>query len=104
MKQTFTIKKLINPDIKAGDKIMVIDGSSFTPLNHVDEEYYIIYAHPELTGSDEVIKDIVGEVIYTGIKNSICVGCLGTAYQQDVVIQLGTGLFRSCSKLLRKLS
>jgi len=104
MKQTFDIKKLINPDIKAGDKIMVVDGSSFTPLNHIDEEYYIISAHPELTGSDEKIKDIVGEVVYTGIENSICFGHLSTAYLQDVVIQLGTGLFRSSSKLLRKVS
>jgi len=101
-KQTFTLKKHINSEIKAGDKIVVWDGSGFTPLDHTEEELYIVCSYPELTGIENKIQNIVGEVIYTGIQNNICMGCLGTVYQQDIVIQLGDGLFRTCSDFVRK--
>lgn len=101
-KQTFTLKKHINPDIKAGDKIIVFDGSGFTPLYHTEEEYYIVCSYPKITGIDAKIKDIIGEVIYTNVENSICMGCLGSVYQQDIIIQLGDGLFRTCSNFVKK--
>lgn len=101
-KQTFTLKKYINPEIKAGDKIIIRDGSGFTPIEYCEEEYYIVCAYPELTGSDLKLKDIIGEVIYTGIENSICMGVLGGVLRQDIVVQLGNGLFRTCSGFVEK--
>ncbi len=102
-KSTLDIVKYINPDIKAGDKIKIVDGSSFTPLDYVMDEFYIIYSYPKLTGTNLVIKEIIGEVIFTGIENSVCTSPWSErAYLQDCIIQLGTGLFRTCSAFLRK--
>lgn len=103
-KQTFTLEKYIDTTIKAGDSIRVFDGSAFTPLNHIDEEYYIVLSYPELTGINAEIENIVGEVIFTGIENSICMGVLGTVYQQDLIIQIGHTLFRTCSKFVQKVN
>lgn len=103
MKQTFELKKYVNPKIKAGDKVKVIDGSAFSPLEYEEEDLYIVLSYPNRTGEETILKEIVGEVIYTGIENSICMGVCGSVYQQDIVVQLGNGLFRTCSKFVSKV-
>lgn len=102
-KVTLSIVEYINPAIKAGDKVRIVDGSSLTPLNYVKKDFYIVNSYPNLTGTGLKLEEITGEVIFTGIKNSVCTS-YDRAYLQDCVIQLGNGLFRTCSQFLKKVS
>ena len=101
-KATLIIRKFINPDIKAGDKVMIVDGSAFTPLNFIEENYYIVDAYPKITGSEKIIKDIEGEVIFTNLTDNVTSG-VDSVYLQDCIIQLGNGLFRTASQFLKKV-
>lgn len=104
MKKTFTIDTFINNDIKVGDKVFLIDGSAFTCMsNELDNEVesiYIICSYPKLTGSDKIIKEIVAEVLEVGISNKCCSAVCNKVYLQDIIVQIGTGKFRTASKLV----
>jgi len=98
-KTSLKIKKYINPHIEVGDKIKLIDGSALSHIK-LKGDFYIIYSYPEITGTDALLKDIVGEVVETNIKNR---GCFGDfhIYVQDIVISLGKTKFRTCSKFVK---
>lgn len=93
------VEEYINKDIKVGDKVIMIDGSSFTSVENTDEELYIVDSYPKLTGSSSIIKEIIGEVVETGIKNFAVPG-YDCYYLQDIVVKIGKGKFRTASKMV----
>ena len=62
-------------------------------------KYFIVFDYPEITGSNEILKHIVGEVVEIGVTDSICVGVL-SARIQDIIVQIGKAKFRTCSKFV----
>ena len=102
MKKSFIIKKRINPDIKVGDYVSVIDGSSFSSVLEPSRALYIVNPYSELTGVGTVIQDIIGHVVEIKIDDAFVQSPLDILYLQDIVVQLGTGLFRVASKHVKK--
>ena len=107
-KLTYTIRKFINPDIKVGDRIYVIDGSGFTIVtDEVDENkidsYFIINSYPHITGIDEVLCKIIGTVVEINITDKICPRGTINCYLQDIVVSLGNAKFRTCSDFVKKI-
>lgn len=109
MKKSIQLFTLINKDIKVGDKVKFTDGSSLSLKGHNDLSYYknnelyIIYAYPEITGVSDILKEIEGTVIETGITNVVCLSD-EWCYLQDCVIQLGKAQFRTASKHVIKVT
>ena len=104
---SYTLKSNINPDIKVGDKVNLIDGSGLT-LNidqyyHKAKQYFIVNSYPEATGLNETLKDCEATVIKTGIVDKISLGCIYWAYIQDVLIKVGNVEFRTCSQFVTKI-
>lgn len=102
MKKSYIIKKRINPDIKVGDYVKVIDGSSFSSVLEPLRTLYIVNSYSELTNVDTLIQDIIGHVIETKIDDAVLHSPTNNLYLQDIVIQLGKGLFRVSSKHVKK--
>jgi hypothetical protein len=98
-KASLKLKKYINPQIKVGDKVKLIDGSALSHIK-LKGDFYIVDSYPEITGEDALLKDIVGEVVKTKVKNSGCFGAFDI-YVQDIVVKLGKAKFRTCSKMVR---
>jgi len=99
-KITHTINTNINPNIKVGDLVMVVDGSAFSIKNtdKHDKDLYIIYAYPELTGLDIPIKHIPAIVTKTGVTDKGCIGAVNSIYLQDIIILIGKTKFRTSSR------
>lgn len=106
-KHSKQIKKLIDEQIKVGDKVRLIDGSAVCCVEDADNEYYLIFAYPDKTGSTEILKDLEGTVIETGITDHVSLtlisDLLSVVYLQDIVVQIGDANFRTASQLVRKI-
>jgi len=108
MKKSLEIKEY-HQQLEVGDRVRVIDGSSLTVKENgiYDpqlEECIIICAYPELTGSSNRLKDIVGTVVEINITDRIVPGeATLIAYRQDIVIQLHKAFFRTASRMVRKI-
>lgn len=107
-KKSYKIKHLRNADINIGDEVYLIDGSALTILNpdgsdpvDVTNNLYIVDSYPSLTGLNIPLKEIKAIVIKTNITDSIIPGFI-LAYVQDIIVQIGTAQFRTCSDLVRK--
>lgn len=100
MKKSFQIKRCINTDIEKGDKVFLTDGSALSCIEDNDGEYYIVMAYLSITGKEEQLKDILCEVIEVGVTDFICPGYL-KAYMQDIVVQVGNAMFRTCSAFVK---
>lgn len=98
MKKSFIIKKRINPDIKVGDYVRVIAGSSFSSVLEPLRTLYVVNPYSELTGVGSVIHDIIGHVVEVKIDDAVLHSPIDSLYLQDIVVQLGKGLFRVASK------
>lgn len=105
MKLRVTIKEFINTAIKIGDQVLLIDGSALT-LAGYDEDIYIIYAYPEFTGSESILKDIICTVVNVNVE-AYCAGCkfpdVERVYRQDLVLKCGDTLLRTASGMVRKV-
>lgn len=102
MKTTYTLKtNTHNKDIKVGDKVYLWDGSSLTHI-HIKDDFYIIKAYPNITGSNKKLKAIQATVITTGITDKIVLGAIDWAYTQGIVIQIGKAKFRTASSMVKK--
>jgi len=95
------IKKYIDPTIKVGDKIKIIDGSGLTVES--GKKVYIVYPYFEITKSNLNLQAIDGEVVETNINNYVSEGAVETCYLQDIIIKLGEGTFRTCSEFVKKV-
>ncbi len=94
------LKRLINPNIKVGDKIQICDGSGLYPNFETNQNYCIIYAYPDVTKSPYILKDIVGTVIKTNISNIVVDSGGDWVYGVDIEIQLGEVRFYTCSEFV----
>jgi hypothetical protein len=89
----------INTSIKIGDKVKVYDGSSLSAIGH-DEEVYIVYPYPAITGSKSKLQDMIGTVVEIN-RPYYCSACFNNKlYRCDLVIQLGEGKFRTNSTMV----
>jgi hypothetical protein len=104
MKTSFTFTKHIDNTIKVGDQVCFYDGSAISCDESItDDPMYIVFEYPELTGSSKILKEIIGIVSATGIKDRVChVGNTG-GYLQDCIVKLGNGYFRTCSQFVHKI-
>lgn len=107
-KITHTIKNYINPNIEIGDTVRVWDGSTFSIKNTTKhtKSLHIVYAYPELTGSNKPIKELVAIVVKTNVKNKGIVFSTGASwliYRQDIVLLIGKTKFRCASKFVNKV-
>ena len=109
MKHSCTIRVEINPNIKVGDKVFLIDGSGLTLVKEDDSEdaneYYIIFSYPDKTGSKLLLQSIEAKVIEVNVRDKIShrVDTLMNPLLQDIVVKVGDAEFRTCSKLVKKV-
>lgn len=99
MKRQYKLKSVVNPKIKVGDSVYLIDGSALSN-DKSDKEYYIVFAYRELTGRQEKLKEIKATVLETNITDNILTGSIGIAYIQDITVQIGDAVFRTCSGMV----
>ena len=102
MKGSIKVNDYINPNIKTGDIVEIIDGSSLS-LEGSNDDYYIVYNYPEL-GIFKKLKECKFKVIATGVTDQINLSaCEGQAYLQDIIILeiKSNNLFRTSSKHVR---
>jgi len=103
MAESLKLRTLINPEIKVGDKVHLIDGSGLTSIDFPDNDFYIIYAYENLTKDPCILKNIESEVIEVGVNEYVSQGSCSTAYVQDIVIKAGEVKFRTCSNFVIKI-
>lgn len=100
------IKLLINPEIKVGDTVKLIDGSglSLDPNQYPNaKKLYIVHSYPEY-GFHSPLKTYEYKVIETGINDYVIEGALGkTAYLQDILITCNGVKLRTFSKSVVKV-
>lgn len=105
---TLTILSDIDKSIKVGDIVRLWDGSSIGIDNH--KPVYIINAYPELTGSEEILKNLDAIVVQTNIKDkvhydSVMAGLSNPiVFLQDIIIKIGNTEFRTASNMVRKVT
>lgn len=102
MKKHFKVRRYINESIKVGDSIRIIYGSGLSSIGN-EMDYYIVFAYPNLTGSDKKLMHIVGTVVETGITDIITEPDLGYCYGTDIKIKLGDAEFYTCSWFVVKV-
>jgi len=109
MKKSLQIKDL-HQDLEIGDNVILIDGSALTLKEHdqydeFTQEYIIIREYPEVTGNPNKLKDIVGTVKEINIQDYISPSeAVNLAYRQDIIVQIGKALFRTASRLVKKIN
>lgn len=97
------IEAYIDTDINEGDSVLIIDGSGLKCKGN-DEDVFIVYSYPGLTGQGDKLKDIEGTVVKTGVTgiHSKDIAKIGKVYSLDVIIKLGNAEFYTCSAFLTK--
>lgn len=104
MKKKITLRKLINPSIKVGDKVRMVDDSAFSYSGKQTESLFITQSYPELTGLNANIKDIDATVLAVNINNVATLShVIGAAYITDIKLSIGVGEFFTCSKFVEKV-
>ena len=103
MKKKITLKKHINPSIKVGDKVRMVDGSAFSYSGKQTESLFIVQSYPELTGLNAIIKDIDATVLAVNIDNVATLWRDSSAYITDIKLSIGNGEFFTCSKFVEKV-
>lgn len=99
-KITLEINERINPKVKEGDIVRLIDGSGLSCVDS-DSDFYIVYSYPEVTGINEQLKHIDAEVLKIGVEDRCVCGSGDWAYKQDIVIKIGSAKFRTCSGFVK---
>ena len=104
MKKQIEIFSHINPSVKVGDKVKLIDGSGLTPKNKYHKDIYIVYQYPDITGSQKMLKELVFTVTKTNITNLVCTSSLDGVYLQDIEIEFDGHIFYTCSEFVSILN
>jgi len=102
---TATIKHYIDPTIKVGDIVRLIDGSALT---HEEKKCHIVFSYPKLTGIHKKLKFIDCIVLKVNITNKIAIDPSFTrntkiVYLQDIKIKCGNAVFRTSSGMVSKV-
>lgn len=103
MKKKITLKKHINPSIKVGDKVRMVDGSAFSYSGKQTESLFITQSYPELTGLGANIEDIDATVLAVNINSVATLWGNSSAYITDIKLSIGNGEFFTCSKFVEKV-
>lgn len=92
-----------NKNIKIGDRILLIDGSSLH-AETTKEKCYIVHSHDDITGSNLPLKDIEGEVLKINEPYYSDPRISNYLYHCDLLIKLGKGEFRTSSSMVYKIN
>lgn len=104
MKKKITLTKHINPSIRVGDKVRMVDGSAFSYSGKQTESLLITQSYPELTGLNANIKNIDATVLAVNINNVATLShVIDAAYITDIKLSIGVGEFFTCSKFVEKV-
>ena len=97
-KKQFKVRPLNKKDLKVGDKVYLIDGSSLTIGDEDDkEDYYIVFAYPNVTKREKILREIEATVLETELTDFFAEGVFGGIYQQDIKILVGKAIFYTSS-------
>lgn len=96
----YNLRKHINPDIKVGDQLYLIDGSGLLPVKEYKDPIFIVSSYPELFGTEEIIKDLKFTVVQTNIEDIITPSVVGTALLLDCLIEYNGCQLYTCSYFL----
>lgn len=109
MKKSYTLNSTINKDIKVGDTVLFIDGSTLTNKEDDElasweeaEDIYIVYSYPNITKIHRVLKEIPMTVLEVDIKDKLVVICKTLMYQ-DIIVGNDDFQFRTNSYHVRKI-
>ena len=100
-KESFKIRNLINPSIKIGDVVKLLDGSGLT----CDEIQYpiIVRAYPDVLESTRRIENLIAVVV--GINQEYVTSpSFNEVYLQDISITINGILFRTASQFVVKVN
>lgn len=98
-KKQLTLKQYKNPQIRKGNRVMLIDGSGLSSPKA--ENLYIVCAYPKLTGNNVKLQDLVFTVTKTDVEDKAVSGTLDTVYKQDIEITFNRVVFYTCSEFVR---
>lgn len=102
-KKTLKADNQINPEIKKGDVVKFIDGSSLSSDLVKNENLYIVNSYPQYFKSYESIEYIEGIVIEVGITDKYATGVVDNIYLQDIVVSLNGFKVRTSSMHVKKV-
>jgi hypothetical protein len=104
-KSAYKIGRHVDPTIKVGNIVTIIDGSGLSPMEEYYKNCYIVDAYPDLTGSDLNLMAIHGEVTNVGISDIVTDmdNNLSSCYGVDITVKLGNAEFYTCSKFVTKI-
>lgn len=101
-KRIKTVERCVNPEIKVGYIVTVKDGSALCSVEHPEMNFYIVSSYPEIFGLNNILKDLQGTVLETGLEGFVCNTSVDDkVYLLDCLIQIGNKTFRTCSKFLK---
>ena len=100
-KKSFKIRKLINPSIKIGDVVKLVDGSGLT----CDEIQYpiIVRDYPDVLESTRRIENLIAIVVGIG-QEYVTNPSYDEVYLQDISITINGILFRTASQFVAKVN
>jgi len=101
---SITLQKHIDSTIEVGDKVTLNDGSALS-CDMVSYPVYIVNSYSELTGTLDILKNIIAEVVDINIDNKVILNNPndGWCYLQDITVKLGKGIFRTASEFVTKV-
>ena len=106
MKHGYTkIHRPKNPDIKVGDLVQLIDGSSLIGANPQDDTYYLIgKEYPYITGYKLPLMNIFFEVVETDVEDvgSSFATIYNHVYVCDIKIKANDAYFYTSSNHVKK--
>tara|TARA_R110002074_G_scaffold218478_2_gene388939 strand:+ start:203 stop:742 length:540 start_codon:yes stop_codon:yes gene_type:complete len=103
MKQQLTVNLFRNKDIKKGDFVKIIDGSSLIVNRLPNKSFFIRGSYPELFGETKLLEYLEAKVITVDINDKFCSGVSSIIYPQDVVIEINGVRISLASRHLIKL-
>ncbi len=106
MKQAHIVKRRINPSIKLGDVVQIFNGFGLAPVKSCEMNFFLIFAYPKFTGSDERLGEIKGVVTEVSILDVITDANMHSNYCHgtDIKVKLGNREFYTCSGYVKKIN
>ena len=103
MKAQLTVNLFRDEDIRKGDLVKIVDGSSLTVNRLPNNSFFIKRSYPKLFGSVKNLEYLEAKVVQTGINDKFCSGVSSILYPQDVVIEINGVRISLASRHLIKL-
>jgi hypothetical protein len=107
MRKIIKAYKHINPDIGITDRVKLIDGSGLCIVTG-NENCDILTSYPNITKSEEILKNLEFEVIETNIEDKLITSKYedNYGYLVDIKIRYNNiekATFYTCSKFVHKI-